>query len=78
MPDFAYRATEEAATDCDTCHDPIPYGVTCYAVPTGETWGGDDADRGKPVIRVVCAACYSGLATGDIPSKAVLASEVAE
>ena len=69
---------EEAATDCDTCHNPIPYGVTCYSVPTGKTWDGDDTDRGKPVVRIVCAACYSGPARGDSPSKAVLIPEVAE
>ena len=71
-------APDEAATDCDACYNPIPYNVTCYAVPTGETWDGDDPDRGKPVVRVVCAACYSGTAKGDHPSKAVLVSEVAE
>lgn len=71
-------APEEAATDCDTCRNPIAYGVTCYSIPTGETWDGDDADPGKPVVRIVCAACYTGPARGVSPSKAVLMLEVAE
>jgi hypothetical protein len=40
------------ATDCDTCHADIQYGVTCYAVPTGEQ------DHEKPVIRIECAECH--------------------
>lgn len=40
------------ATDCDECHDDIPYGVTCYAVPTGRE------DEGRPVVRIVCGSCY--------------------
>ena len=41
----------DPATGCDECHDDIPYGVTCYAVPTGRE------DDGRPVVRIVCAAC---------------------
>ena len=48
----------EIATDCDKCAAPIPYGVTCFAVPTGEVWEGDDEDAGKPVVEIVCGDCY--------------------
>lgn len=44
-------ARDDAPTDCDYCGDPILYGVTCYAVPTGEV------DEGRPVVRIVCETC---------------------
>ena len=61
----------DIATDCDSCHAPIPYGVTCYQVSTGEVWTGNDADRGKPVVRIECADCYHGPALGLYPVNAV-------
>jgi hypothetical protein len=51
-------AAPDAATDCDECHQGIPYGHTCFAVHTGRTWDGDDQDRGKPIVRILCVACY--------------------
>ncbi len=66
----------EIATDCDRCHAPIPYGVTCYQVPTGTLWDGDDADRGKPVVRIECARCYRGPAVGMAPLRAVKAEDL--
>ena len=68
----------EVATDCDRCHTDIPYGVTCYAVATGRTWDGDDADKGKPVVTIVCAACYTGPARGDEPIAGVRYEDIKE
>ena len=61
----------EVATDCDRCGEDIPYGVTCYAVATGRTWDGDDADNGKPVVSIVCATCYTGPARGETPTTSI-------
>jgi hypothetical protein len=44
-------SSQESPTDCDSCGDPILYGVTCYAVPTGRE------DEGRPVVRIVCETC---------------------
>lgn len=64
--------TADVATTGDVCAAPIGYGVTCYQVATGETWDGDDEDRGSPVVRILCAACYGGPAVGTTPRKVVL------
>lgn len=63
---------DDAATMCDDCRGPIRYGVTCYQVATGETWDGDDEDRGAQVVRIVCASCYDGPAAGTTPRRVVL------
>lgn len=62
----------EDATDCDECHAGIAYGETCYAVPTGTTWDVPDQDEGNPIVRVLCAACYTGPARVDVPTTAIL------
>ena len=49
--------TADAATDCDDCHRSIAYGETCWLMPTGRTWDGDDQDKGRLVGEVVCAEC---------------------
>jgi len=46
---------EHVATDCDTCHVDIPYGVTCWAVPTGE-----HSEEGHVVVRIECGLCRQG------------------
>lgn len=67
----------DPATTCDECQADIPYGVTCYAVRTGRTWDGDDGDKGKPIVKIVCADCYTGDARGN-PVSAVLDTVAAQ
>lgn len=68
------EGVKDAADFCDSCGEPIAYGVTCYSVPTGGVWTGDDEDKGKPIVRIICAACYmeSGADVGTEPVKAIL------
>lgn len=67
-------SADDIATTCDGCGSPIPYGVTCYSVWTGEWYGSvwtGEWYEGSPVVRIECSDCYHGPAIGTPPIKAV-------
>lgn len=43
----------ERASDCDICHEPIPFGTLCWMRHKGR-----DAESNLPVVVLLCDACH--------------------